>query len=93
MSLLMSRLRSANVFLGWSIAAEDYRSPRRFADSGTMERASVVDCASPLALWSAPGQMEPRDTALVRSVGRLSKSGRGLPQSKTLRGFRHRRAR
>ena len=56
---------------GGVIAPESRRSPRRSTNlmAGSSER-KLLDCASPLALWEQSQRVE---------------SGRGLPQSKTLR--------
>jgi hypothetical protein len=41
-------------------AVEGHRSPRRFAlTQAIVLRASVLDCASPLALWSGPSNTRP----------------------------------
>jgi hypothetical protein len=41
-------------------AVEGHRSPRRFTFTQAIAlRASVLDCASPLALWSGPSNVRP----------------------------------
>jgi hypothetical protein len=57
-------------------AAEDCRSPRRFAF------AEAIGCSA--RFWSAPALWR---FWKVFDLPRWSKSGRGLPQSKTLRAF------
>jgi hypothetical protein len=44
----------------WEKAVEGHRSPRRFAFTQAIAiRVSVLDCASPLALWSGPSNERP----------------------------------
>ena len=71
-------------------AVEDYRSPRRFATPGRGEAARI---------WSAPAELALWDDARVavgvwQSAERVpagTESGRGLPQSRTLRESPERR--